>query len=68
MINYRIWECENADGTIIVELFNNCDILSVQKEFISKGYIVKEVIIGFHGKYMMRLEDTEAYVDLGIEE
>lgn len=68
MRNYRIWKIEDDDETIIVELFNNCDILSVQKEFVNKGYIVKEVVIGFNDKYMMKLENTEAYVDLEIEE
>ena len=38
MKNYRIWKQENNEDELLVEVFNECDILSIQKEFTEKGY------------------------------
>ena len=38
MMNYRIWKCNKNDDYLLIEVFNECDIPSIQKSFIEKGY------------------------------
>lgn len=45
MNNYLIWECEH-DRDKLVQVFNECDLPSVQEEFIKQGYFIKETFVG----------------------
>ena len=59
MSNYFIWECEH-DSDKLVQVFNKCDLPSVQEQFIKQGYFIKETFIGKEGDYFFvirRLED-----------
>ncbi len=42
MMNYIIWRDENNKYELLIEVFNSSDVLSVQKQFVNKGYIVTE--------------------------
>lgn len=56
MMNYRIWKCDD-DEYIIVEVFNKCDIRSIQKEFINKGYVVIETTqFNVFGHHLIKLK------------
>ena len=35
---YKIWKEKDNEEEALVEVFNDCDILSVQKELIEDGY------------------------------
>ncbi len=39
MSKYRVWKCDN-DEELLIEIFNEVDLLSVQKEFVNKGYVI----------------------------
>ena len=58
MINYLIWECEH-DSDKLVQVFNKCDLPSVQEEFIKKGYYIKETFIGKGGDYFFVIRKLE---------
>lgn len=51
MSNYIIWKCENEDE-LLIEIFNESDLSSVQKEFIEKGYIIILVDYAFDNVVM----------------
>ncbi len=38
MKNYKIWKQKDNEEQLLVEVFNDCDVISVQKEFIEDGY------------------------------
>ena len=38
MKNYKIWQEKDNEEQLLIEVFNDCDILSVQKQFIEDGY------------------------------
>lgn len=44
MSNYCVWNKENDDTRIIIQVFNKCDLADVQKEFIEKGYVIEQVV------------------------
>jgi len=50
MSNYRIWKCDEDNNFLLIEVFDECDVLSIQKEFVEKGYIIiqTEAIFGHH--------------------
>lgn len=65
MSNYIIWKTEYDE--VMVEVFNEYDILNIQKQFIEQGYIVISICRGvFDRSTFMKLEkvtksfDTEA--------
>lgn len=51
MNKYTIWKCENEDE-LLIEIFNECDLQSVQKEFLEKGYIIILVDYAFDNVVM----------------
>ena len=50
MISYLLWT--DVFGNEMVEIFNESDILRVQKEFNDKGYIVTGLIYGGNRIFM----------------
>ena len=58
MKNYRIWKCDDTIESeyIIVEVWNKCDIASIQKMFIEKGYIVMETQFNVFGSHFIKLK------------
>lgn len=36
---FRVWKCDNEDE-LLVEIFSEDDLLSVQKEFVNKGFVI----------------------------
>lgn len=42
MMNYTVWTNENNEDELLIEVFNGCDLLSVQKQFVNNGYIIEE--------------------------
>ncbi len=57
MSNYVMWYNEWSDQ--MVEVFNECDLNSVQKIFVDKGYIIKETFLGKGNHYFFVIELTE---------
>lgn len=53
MMNYRIWKCDDKDY-LLVEVWDDCDIPSVQKEFIEKGYIVIETKLNIFKNHFIK--------------
>lgn len=51
MSDYIIWKCGN-DDELLIEIFNESDLSSVQKEFIEKGYIIILVDYAFDNVVM----------------
>ncbi|MBR4693887.1 MAG: hypothetical protein IKP07_03665 [Bacilli bacterium] len=51
MSNYIIWKCENEDE-LLIEIFHESDLQSVQKEFLEKGYIIIRIDYAFNGVFM----------------
>lgn len=49
MSKYREWKDEF--GGILVEIFNECDILNIQREYIDKGYLIIEICRGVFGNH-----------------
>ena len=57
MKNYSIWKSDDEyTEYIIVEVWNKCDIPSIQKMFIEKGYIVMETQFNVFGSHFMKLK------------
>lgn len=50
MVNYMIYYCEGNDDDIIVEVFNECDMIEVQKEILERGYYIFSTISPSHFK------------------
>ena len=62
MISYLLWT--DVFGNEMVEIFNESDILRVQKEFNDKGYIVTSLIYGGNRIFMtLRKEVLEDVKD-----
>ena len=38
MKNYNVWKIKDNEEELLVEVINDCDVLSVQKEFTENGY------------------------------
>ena len=55
MMNYRIWKTDD-DEYILVEAWNDCDIPSIQKEFIEKGYFVVETEFNVFGNHFIKFK------------
>lgn len=56
MSNYREWKDEF--GEIFVEIFNECDILNIQREYINKGYIIIAISRNvFTNRTFMKIEN-----------
>ena len=41
MMNYIVWRCD-SENEILIEVFNSSDVLSIQKDFLERGYIIEE--------------------------
>lgn len=52
MNNYKVWKNENIDYEFLVEIFNDCDVLNVQQEFVNNGYIIKEYFKGTYHTFI----------------
>ena len=52
MRNYKIWKDENNEYELLIEIFNDCDVLNVQKEFVNNGYIIKEYFKGTYHTFI----------------
>ena len=46
MGNYRVWKSEGLEYELLIEVFNDSDILNVQKEFVNDGYVIRELFKG----------------------
>lgn len=51
MSEYRIWKCDN-DEELLIEIFNEQDLLSVQKEFVNKGYVIVKYDYAFREVFL----------------
>lgn len=40
---YIIWKDEQNENRLLIEVFNEINLLDIQREFIEKGYIIIEV-------------------------
>lgn len=58
MRNYLIWECGD-DNNKMIQVFNNCDLPSVQKQFIEQGYFIKETFLGSDHDYFFIISRLE---------
>ena len=52
MSNYRIWEIDENEDELLIEIFHESDLPDIQKEFLEKGYIVIRVDYAFDGVFM----------------
>lgn len=60
MSNYIIWRCEN-EFELLIEIFNECDLPNVQKEFLEKGYIIIRVDYAFNYTFMKVVKKDERF-------
>ena len=58
MSNYIIWKYGN-DDELLIEIFHESDLQSVQKEFIEKGYIIIRVDYAFNDVFMKVVKKDE---------
>lgn len=58
MNNYRVWKCDN-DEELLIEIFNEEDLLSVQQEFANKGYIIIRCDYAFGEAYLKVVKEME---------
>ena len=42
MMNYTIWNRDDNEDEILVEVFNGNDVHEIQKQFVNRGYVVEE--------------------------
>lgn len=56
MKNYRIWKNDENDNYLLIEVFNECDIPSIQKEFTEKGYMILQTEINVFGYHFIKVE------------
>lgn len=56
MSNYIIWKCEN-EAELLIEILNESDLPSVQKELLEKGYIIIRVDYAFDSVFMKVVEE-----------
>lgn len=40
MKNYIVWKRDNNDEHLLIQILNEQDLLSVEKEFTNKGYVI----------------------------
>lgn len=59
MSKYKIWNCENYEAELLIEILNECDLPDVQKEFLEKGYIIIRVDYAFDKVFMKVVEKNE---------
>ena len=59
MMNYRIWKCDGFDNYLLIEVFNESDIPSIQKHFIEKGYIILQTEKYIFGYHFIKVEKVE---------
>ena len=54
MSNYIIWkyDYDGESGELLIEIFHESDLQSVQKEFIEMGYIIIRVDYAFDEVFM----------------
>jgi len=52
MSNYRIWKIDENEDELLIEIFHESDLQSVQKEFLEKGYIVIRIDYAFDEVFM----------------
>lgn len=58
MRKYIIWKSEN-EAELLIEILNECDLPSVQKEFLEKGYIIIRVDYAFDNVFMRVVKEDE---------
>lgn len=58
MSNYIIWNYGN-EAELLIEIFNECDLQSVQKEFLEKGYIIIRIDYAFNEVFMRVVKKDE---------
>jgi len=58
MSNYIIWKYGN-DDELLIEIFHESDLPSVQKEFLEKGYIIIRVDYAFNSVFMKVVKKDE---------
>ena len=58
MKNYKIYS--DGNGGYIVEIFNRCDIISIQHKLTGEGYMIKNMITeGYNGHAFMMVYKEE---------
>ena len=58
MIKYIIWKNDNTPE-LLIEIFNECDLPNIQKEFLEKGYIIIRVGHLFDKVFMKVVEKDD---------
>lgn len=58
MCNYVEWKTEW--GEIMVEVLNNSDLNSIQKQYLDKGYVILETFLGKEKHYFFVVGKVEA--------
>ena len=58
MSNYIIWDYGN-DNELLIEIFHESNLSSVQKEFLEKGYIIIRVDYAFNSVFMKVVKKDE---------
>jgi len=58
MSNYIIWDYGN-DDELLIEIFHESNLSSVQKEFLEKGYIIIRVDYAFNSVFMKVVKKDE---------
>lgn len=65
MKNYKIYTGDTF-GDYIVEIFNKCDIISVQNQLTKEGYMIEYMIsTGYGGHAFMKVHKDE--IDFELE-
>lgn len=58
MSNYVIWKRKSEDE-LLIEIFHESDLQSVQKEFLDKGYIIIRIDYAFDEVFMRVVKKDE---------
>ena len=58
MSNYVIWRRKSVDE-LLIEIFHESDLQSVQKEFLEQGYIIISIDYAFDGVFMKVVKKDE---------
>ena len=58
MTNYIVWKYEN-ENELLIEIFHESNLSSVQKEFLEKGYIIIRVDYAFNDVFMKVVKKDE---------
>lgn len=56
MRGMKFWRDENTDE-IIVEIFNACDLLTIQKELVNDGYCIIKILCKDENHIYMKVKD-----------